>query len=277
MEAARVCAERGHSVILFEAGAKLGGQIRIAAQSRVRRDIIGIADWLASECEELGVDIHLNTYAEESDILAENPDTVIIATGGLPDTDYVEGGDLCLSVWDVLGGHPVDGTVLIYDDNGQHQAPSLACELAERDGIDIAFVTPDRAPAIEMGASNYPRYLEKFHRGGVRVTPDHRIARVVRDGNGLRATFTSDYGGPEVEMRADHIVVEHGTLPLTEVYDALTGRSANNGATDMAALVEGRPQPGTETGFALHRIGDAVASRNIHAAIYDARRLALGV
>ncbi len=277
MEAARVCAERGHTVTLFEAGAKLGGQIRIAAQSRARRDIIGIADWLASEIEILGVDIRLNTYAEHDDILAENPDTVIIATGGLPDTEYFEGGNLCLSVGDVLGGHPVEGEVLIYDDNGQHQAPSLACELAERGGIDIAFVTPDRAPAIEMGASNYPRYLEKFHRGGVRVTPDYRIARVQRDGNGLRAAFTSDYGGPSIEMRADHIIVEHGTLPLTEAYDALITRSANTGVTDMAALVEGRPQPSASNGFTLHRIGDAVASRNIHAAIYDARRLALGL
>ena len=277
MEAARVCAERGHSVVLFEAGARLGGQVRIAAQARVRRDIIGIADWLAGEVEALGVDIRLNTYAEAEDILAEAPDTVIIATGGLPDTGHVEGGELCLSVWDVLGGHPVEGDVLVYDDNGQHQAPSLVCDLAEREDVRVAFVTPDRAPCFEMGASNYPRYLEKFQRGGVRVTPDHRLARVTRDGNVLRAFFRSDYGGPDIEMRADHIVIEHGTVPLTETYDALVEGAGNDGVTDLAALVEGRPQPTPEDGFALHRIGDAIASRNIHAAIYDARRLALGL
>ncbi len=277
MEAARVCAERGHSVVLFEAGAKLGGQVRIAAQAKVRRDIIGIADWLAGEVETLGVDIRLNTYAESEEILAETPDAVIIATGGLPDTGHVEGGDLCLSVWDVLDGAKVEGDVLVYDDNGQHQAPSLVCDLAERDDVRVAFVTTDRAICMEMGASNYPKYLEKFHRGGVRVTPDHRLVRVERDGNALRALFHSDYGGPEVEMRADHIVIEHGTIPLTDTYDELAGKAINGGVTDLAALVAGQPQPIAKYGFTLHRIGDAVASRNIHAAIYDARRLALGL
>ena len=277
MEAARVSAERGHSVVLFEAGAKLGGQVRIAAQAGVRRDIIGIADWLAGEIEALEVDIRFDTYADADDILAEAPDAVIVATGGLPDVEHVAGGALCLSVWDVLGGAKVDGTVLVYDDNGQHQAPSLVCDLAEREDVTVAFVTPDRAACIEMGASNYPKYLERFHRGGVRVTPDHRLVRVERDGNALRALFRSDYGGPDMEIRADHVVIEHGTVPLTEAYDALVGRASNAGVTDMAALVAGRAQPMPEDGFALHRIGDAVASRNIHAAIYDARRLALGL
>jgi hypothetical protein len=51
--------------------------------------------------------------------------------------------------------------------------------------------------------------------------------------------------------------------------------SVNRGQTDLHALIEGRQQPaviGAE-GYALFRIGDAVAGRNIHAAIYDAARL----
>jgi len=247
--------------------------VRIAAQSRVRKDLIGITDWLASEVETLGVDLRFNIYAGEEEILAEEPDVVIIATGGLPDTEYFPGGDLCLSVWDVLGGQKVEGDVLIYDDNGQHQAPSLACELAERGGANIQFVTPDRNACVEMGASNFPMYLSKFHKGGVQVTPDYRIARVERDGNALKATFTSDYGGSEIERRADHIIVEHGTLPLDEVYAALRDAAGNQGVTDVNALIAGEPQPFTEGGYSLHRVGDAVASRNIHASIYDARRL----
>ena len=273
MEAARVSAERGHRVVLFEAAPQLGGQVRIAAQARVRKDLIGITDWLSGEIENLGVDIRYNTYAGEDEITAEEPDVVIIATGGLPDVDHFPGGDLCLSVWDVLGGHKVEGDVLIYDDCGQHQAPSLACELVARGGAKIEFVTPDRNACAEMGASNYPMYLSKFHKGGVAVIPDHRMSHVERDGNALKAVFKNDYGGPERALRADHIIVEHGTVPLDEVYFAMSAVAANKGITDMTALIAGEPQPKSEDGFDLYRVGDAVASRNIHAALYDARRL----
>jgi hypothetical protein len=49
--------------------------------------------------------------------------------------------------------------------------------------------------------------------------------------------------------------------------------SANKGAVDYRALLAGRPQPVTGPGYQLFRIGDAVNSRNIHAAIFDALRL----
>jgi hypothetical protein len=61
------------------------------------------------------------------------------------------------------------------------------------------------------------------------------------------------------------------------VFEALKPASVNLGAVDYEALVAGRPQLGVrnDTGlFRLFRIGDAVSSRNIHAAIYDALRLA---
>ena len=66
MEAARVSAERGHSVILFEAGPRLGGQIIVAASARERRDLIGIVDWRVSELERLGVEVRTNSYAEDA-------------------------------------------------------------------------------------------------------------------------------------------------------------------------------------------------------------------
>ena len=92
LEAARVSAERGHEVILFEAASQLGGQVILASQPGWRRDLRGIITWLESECDILGVDIRLNTYADAAMVAAENPDVVIIATGGLPDTDWVTGG-----------------------------------------------------------------------------------------------------------------------------------------------------------------------------------------
>jgi hypothetical protein len=77
------------------------------------------------------------------------------------------------------------------------------------------------------------------------------------------------------ERQVDQIVVNHGTQPLADLYFELKPLSENLGAVDYDALIDGRPQTmnGGPKGFRLYRIGDAVSSRNTHAAIYDALRL----
>jgi hypothetical protein len=99
---------------------------------------------------------------------------------------------------------------------------------------------------------------------------------VRRDGDALVAVLGSDYSPRREERQVDHVVVEYGTCPSDELYRALKERSSNRGEVDHAALIAGRPQavrtnPSGE--FQLFRIGDAVSSRNIHAAVYDALRL----
>jgi hypothetical protein len=69
------------------------------------------------------------------------------------------------------------------------------------------------------------------------------------------------------------VVIERGTVPVDEVFDALRAGSANDGVTDIDTLLARQAQPTAQEGFALHRIGDAVSSRNVHGAIYDALRL----
>jgi NADPH-dependent 2,4-dienoyl-CoA reductase/sulfur reductase-like enzyme len=100
---------------------------------------------------------------------------------------------------------------------------------------------------------------------------------VRRDGNALVAVLGGDYGETRVERVVDQVVVDHGTLPDETLYEALKPSSINLGAVDYEGLVAGRPQTVMRNGdgrFRLFRIGDAVSSRNIHAAIYDALRLA---
>ena len=97
--------ERGHRVIVFEAADAPGGQIRLAASSPRRRDLISIVDWRLAECKLLDVDIRTNSYAEVDDVLAENPDVVVVATGGVPNTEFLtEGAQLVTDAWDVLCG-----------------------------------------------------------------------------------------------------------------------------------------------------------------------------
>ncbi len=152
-----------------------------------------------------------------------------------------------------------------------------AAELLAEAGSHVEIVTPERYFAPEMGGLNHSAYAEIFHRHGVRITINARLLSVEREGNALRATIGSDHGPERFDRLIDQVVVEHGTLPLTDLYQALRPRSLNLGEVDYTALLAGRPQTvvrnraGT---FRLFRIGDAVASRNIHAAVFDALRLA---
>src|SRR5205814_5968736 len=124
---------RGHNVVLFEAASEAGGQVVIAAKAPRRRDLIGIIKWLTNEAERAGVDIRYNSYAEAAEIEAENPDLVVIATGGIPNTSFLEEGeDIVASTWDILAGHvPMAARVLVYDENGRHPGPSCADYMAK--------------------------------------------------------------------------------------------------------------------------------------------------
>jgi hypothetical protein len=171
--------------------------------------------------------------------------------------------------------HP-QGRVLVYDDNGAEPALDATEMLAGR-GAAVELVTPERMLAPDVGGMNSPAYLRAFAEHDVTLTLARRLAGVRRaDDGGLVALLRSDYTDLEVERHVDHVVVEHGTLPNDELYFDLVPHSTNGGAVDHAALLAVRPQtisthPGG--GFQLFRIGDAVASRNIHAAVYDALRL----
>jgi len=135
-------------------------------------------------------------------------------------------------------------------------------------------VTPERSLAPDVGSMNSPAYLKVFAERAVAVTLAYRLRRVERSvGGRLLATLYSEYARHEVTRVVDQVVVEHGTVPNDELYSELVPDSANGGAVDYRALLAGQPQPVTGAGYQLFRIGDAVTSRNIHAAIFDALRL----
>lgn len=277
MEAARVASERGHAVTVFEAADQPGGQIRLTAQDERRREMGSIIAWRFDQCEKRGVSFTFNTYAEAADVLATDPDEVIIATGGLPHTEVLgSGNDLVHSAWDILSGDVKPGqNVLIFDDAGDHAALQAA-DLISATGAAVEVVTPDRSFAPEVMAMNLVPYMRNLQKRNTTFTVTWRLISVVRDGNRLRATLGSDYGDVTRERLVDQVIVNHGTRPLDELYFELKPQSSNLGEVDYEALATGAPQqlrPNPDGRFRLFRIGDAVAARNTHAAIYDALRL----
>ena len=278
LEAARVSAERGHEVVVFEAASKPGGQIRLTAQSERRKEMISIIDWRMSQCEKHGVRFVFNTWADAETIRAEAPDIVIIATGGLPHTEVLSSGnDLVVSSWDIISGDVKPGTnVLVYDDAGDH-AGLQAAEFIAKAGGKVEIMTPDRSFAPEVMAMNLVPYMRSLQALDATFTVTYRLQAAERSGNQIVALIGSDYGGVSKERRVDQIVVNHGTIPLDELYFELKPGSRNHGEVSYDELLAGAPQTvsrNSEGTYQLYRIGDAVAARNTHAAIYDALRLA---
>ncbi len=277
LEAARVAAERGHAVTVFEAADQPGGQIRLTALQERRREMISIVRWRFEQCEKRGVTFHFNSFADAETVLATKPDEVIVATGGLPHTQVLTAGnDLVCSAWDILSGDVKPGQdVLVFDDAGDH-AGLQAADLIAAAGARVEIVTPDRAFAPEVMAMNLVPYMRSLQRRDTTFTVTWRLRSVTREGNRLRAVLGSDYGDMTRERLVDQVVINHGTRPLDDLYFELKPQSRNLGEVDYDALSEGRSQEVATNpagSFRLFRIGDAVAARNTHAAIYDALRL----
>ncbi|PZM07748.1 NADH:flavin oxidoreductase [Rhizobium tubonense] len=277
LEAARVLAERGHHVDVLEATSQAGGQINLLIRNPRRKEMIGIVDWRLAELERLGVTIHYDVYAGADDVLAFEPDLVVVATGGIAQSPELDAGEeLVTSSWDILAGAvKPEGSVLLFDDNGGHPGMSAA-EVIANTGAELEVVSPERFFAPEMGGMNHVPYARTFAERNVRVTINTRLKSVRREGNGLVAVLGSDFSEKtEAERRVSQVVVEHGTMANADLYLELKPSSRNLGAVDYAALIR-RQSPISERNpdgrFDLFRIGDAVSSRNVHAAIYDALR-----
>jgi hypothetical protein len=164
--------------------------------------------------------------------------------------------------------------VLIYDDAGDPAALQAAEKIAEGGGR-VEIMTRDRAFSNEVMAMSLTPSMRELQKRDVTFTVTWKLDAVRRDGNALLATIGSDYSGATGERRVDQVVVNHGVRPLDDLYFELRDGSSNLGEVDYEALIEGRPQRivrNPEGTYQLFRIGDAVAARNTHAAIYDALR-----
>lgn len=276
LEAARVSAERGHDVTLLEAATRLGGQLRLAGAASWRKDVIAIADWRALELDRLGVEVRMNVFAEPDEVRALDPDVVIVATGGVPDLDWLDGREHVADPWETLTGEvAAGGAVIVYDGTGRHAAATAAERLAMA-GRPVSYVAIDDALTPEMSYAERFVWKKRFYELDIPCRFDRQLLRVVKTGNRLVAVFENLVTNETTEETADQIVVEHGTRPADAIFHELAGEARNLGVTDIDALIAGTPQPADrnpEGAYELYRIGDCVTSRNIAAAVYDALRL----
>jgi dimethylglycine catabolism A len=281
LEAARVLATRGHRVTLIEQEPVLGGQLRIAAKLAWRESLLSIARWLESQVHKLGVNVVTGVPADLNWVAAQQPDAVILATGGRANLPGVPGIEHAITTWDALAlADDLAGQrCLVFDDNGREVAASCAEHLAGR-GADVCFMTADPQPLPLLERTTRPTFMRHLHAQGVRFITDTRLQEIAAAPDGLAVRCTNEYTAATRVERCDRVVVDYGTIPDNTLYEALQPASRNLGELDLDAFIAIRPQALVRNpagAFDLFRIGDAISSRNVHAAIYDANRLASAI
>ena len=280
LEAARVSRERGHDVVLFEKSEDVGGQVNLAARVPQRDQMAGIIRWYDMEIKRLGVDLRLGKEADTESIKKEEPDIIVLATGGTENIHseskwgYAKG--LCVSSWDVLSGKVKPAkNVLIYDGMGQHAGAGLADFIAAK-GAQVEIVTPDPKIADDVGGTTFPIMYRRLYEMQVVLTPNYWLDEVYKEKDKFIAVIRNEYTEASEEREIDQVVIENGIVPNEKLYHSLFEESLNKGITDMEDLFASRPQKCLQEegqGFFLFRVGDCISMHNIHGAIYDSLRL----
>ena len=140
----------------------------------------------------------------------------------------------------------------------------------------LEIVTPERFFSPDIGGMNFVPYGKNFYEKNVKISLNSRVKSVFRKGNRLGVKISSDYSDLTFEKETSQVIVEHGTSPVDDLYFELKDQSKNSGQVDYKSLIKGLNKEilkNKKGDFFLFRVGDAISSRNIHAAIYDSLRI----
>ena len=156
LEAARTAAIKGHRVTLFEKRGFLGGQFKSAAYPPFKGELATYTAWISNELNKLGVEIRLNTELTKEVVQAEQPDTVIVATGGSPVVPAIKGINKAhvVTAEDVLLGNVPTGDRIVVAGGGE-----VGGETAAHLGMQQREVTiVEMLPAILSELDGVNRY-----------------------------------------------------------------------------------------------------------------------
>ena len=213
LEAARVCAERGHKVVLFEAAGRLGGQVLIAARAGWRKVPDRIVDWRRQELKQARCYRTPRRLCRGRRGHGRKARARDRRDGGHARHQLDPGGEHCASVWDALTGNvPLGSEIIVYDGTGRHPAPQFA-ELAASEGRHVSLVSIDAQLAQELTYAERVIWKKRAYELRLAITFEHQIEKVERRGNRILATFRNIVTGTTTEREGDQIVVEHGTFP----------------------------------------------------------------
>ncbi|AKS32112.1 FAD-dependent oxidoreductase [Mycolicibacterium goodii] len=244
LEAARLAAEAGHRVALWESSDNLGGQVLRAASAPHRGELKGLVEFQASEIHRLGVEVLSGTTATTADIASFDPDLTIVATGSRPHTPiYPKAGIPVVSTWAVHDGVATDlARVLVVDDGTGFWPVAGAAEILAARGAHVELVGPAGAILQNIPAESAPGLHRRLRTAGVTYSPFTTLADV----DGEHALLRDSVTGETRRVAYTLVVVQSAQLAVP--FDAL---------------------PETVKSIS---IGDCVAPRRISHAILEANK-----
>ena len=253
METARTAAMRGHQVVLFEKGPRLGGQLNLIMKTPRRDHFEEVVLFFERQLSRLGVDIRLNTEAAPDLVLAENPDSMVVATGSTaytPEIPGAEGGHV-VTTWDVLDGSAELGErIVIIDTQGLPEASTVADYLVSK-GKSVEIVTGLQYVGREITPPLWQHLYESLLRKGVKMTPFTGVFEILEDSLYVYDVVTWE---PRYITGVDTVVIAAGGQAVDSLSRDLKGRTPD-----------------------IHTIGDALQPRDIEVAVVDGHRAARAI
>jgi dimethylamine/trimethylamine dehydrogenase len=250
LEAARVAADRGHHVTLYDAADALGGALRLMAAIPDREHVVTATEWWGRQLDRLGVEVVLGTSVTPAIVGETGADAVVVATGAEFDrtgatafaSDPIPGWDRpnVFTPDDVLTGRvDVGGRVIVLDEETTSSGHGVAEVLAER-GASVQLVTRQLAVGAALtGGWQQSHVMRRLERFGITPTPN---------------THVREIGACTVTLFDVH-TGRHWTVDDVDAVVLVTGRSSRNRLAEELA----RSAPDVE----LHLIGDARYPRDM--------------
>ena len=214
LEAARLCATRGHQVTLFEASNALGGQLLRWSSVKPTKELRRIIQWREQELERLDVKVELNTSITQSDLAQLPADEIIVATGATDkQTERYQSSQIATTTPQhllQLESTGANNAVIISD--GRGQAGLVCAEWLTAQGVTVEIITEDIAVANDLDPTNRTAWYERLANRGVTLTAQSTVT-VTGDG---QLTINNIYGAGSAQRNDIDLVVDwNGCTPVS--------------------------------------------------------------